>query len=97
MCSVIVLVFERVSLSSNAGCKVEPFFLNVEAVNTHRERPVVGLHRNTPVAFDLYESLKVTTLSGVREVIDPPKCGSCVSLLQSPEGGDITRFLKNLY
>ncbi|KAG7263835.1 hypothetical protein CRUP_003844 [Coryphaenoides rupestris] len=27
-------------LDKPAGCKVEPFFLNIEAVNTHRERPV---------------------------------------------------------
>uniref|UniRef100_A0A3B4Z7M2 6-phosphofructo-2-kinase/fructose-2,6-biphosphatase 1 n=1 Tax=Stegastes partitus TaxID=144197 RepID=A0A3B4Z7M2_9TELE len=26
------------------GCKVESFFLNIEAVNTHRERPVVSFH-----------------------------------------------------
>lgn len=37
--------FERLSLSSNAGCKLEPFFLNIEAVNTHREKPVVRFHR----------------------------------------------------
>lgn len=25
------------------GCKVEMFYLNVEAVNTHRDRPLVSL------------------------------------------------------
>uniref|UniRef100_A0A3Q4GGI2 6-phosphofructo-2-kinase/fructose-2,6-biphosphatase 1 n=1 Tax=Neolamprologus brichardi TaxID=32507 RepID=A0A3Q4GGI2_NEOBR len=29
------------------GCKVESFFLNIEAVNTHREKPLVSLHNCT--------------------------------------------------
>nr|XP_043884758.1 6-phosphofructo-2-kinase/fructose-2,6-bisphosphatase-like isoform X2 [Solea senegalensis] len=34
------------------GCKVEPFFLNIEAVNTHRERPVnVSVNRNQDEAL----------------------------------------------
>lgn len=38
--------------SSFTGCKVESFFLNIEAVNTHRERPVVSLHKHTFVLID---------------------------------------------
>lgn len=33
--------------SLHSGCKVEPFFLNIEAVNTHRERPLVSSCRFT--------------------------------------------------
>uniref|UniRef100_A0A671UW58 6-phosphofructo-2-kinase/fructose-2,6-biphosphatase 1 n=1 Tax=Sparus aurata TaxID=8175 RepID=A0A671UW58_SPAAU len=36
------------------GCKVEPFFLNIEAVNTHRERPGVSFHKHTSVIIDTY-------------------------------------------
>ncbi|XP_061827413.1 6-phosphofructo-2-kinase/fructose-2,6-bisphosphatase 1 [Nerophis lumbriciformis] len=34
------------------GCKVEPFYLNIEAINTHREKPVnVDVHRNPDEAL----------------------------------------------
>lgn len=37
------------------GCEVESIFLNIEAVNTHRERPTV---RRIPVTWEiLYENL----------------------------------------
>lgn len=36
------------------GCKVESFFLNIEAVNTHRERPVVSFHKHTFLMIDAY-------------------------------------------
>ncbi|KAE8292858.1 Inter-alpha-trypsin inhibitor heavy chain H6 [Larimichthys crocea] len=44
------------------GCKVEPFFLNIEAVNTHRERPVnVDINRNPEEALQTVpDHLKVT-------------------------------------
>ncbi|TNN65238.1 6-phosphofructo-2-kinase/fructose-2,6-bisphosphatase [Liparis tanakae] len=39
-------------LDKPAGCQVESFFLNVEAVNTHRERPVnVDINRNPEEAL----------------------------------------------
>jgi hypothetical protein len=32
----------NLSLQLSPGCKVEMFYLNVEAVNTHRDRPLVS-------------------------------------------------------
>lgn len=42
LCHCICLCFS-VSISCCSGCKVEMFYLNVEAVNTHRDRPLVSL------------------------------------------------------
>ena len=33
---------------------MESFFLNIEAVNTHRERPGVSFHKHTFVIIDTY-------------------------------------------
>lgn len=45
------------------GCKVEMFYLNVEAVNTHRDRPLVSRLKLTPnLRFRLNTNLRILNL-----------------------------------